>query len=160
LARRYSVAFENVAIVAVQDLFEITPAANKPVRLLALFLSNVGGAADAGDAQEELLRIAIRRVPATITSGSGGSAPTPRLVDPSDAAAGLTAEVNNTTQATSSGTIETLHPDGWNIRVPYSLIFTPEMQHEAINGQLLVVSLLNAPADSVNCSGVLYVEEE
>lgn len=160
MSRVYSVAFENVAITAVQDLFELTPAANKPVKLIALYLSNVGGTADAADAQEELLRISIRRVPATVTSGSGGTAPTPRLVDPSDAAAGATAEVNNTTQATSSGTIETLHPDGWNVRIPYALVFTPEMQWEAINGQVLVVSLLAAPADSVNCSGVLYFEEE
>jgi len=155
--RVYSVVFENVAISAAQDLFEITPADDKPCEILALFLSNVGGTADAGDAQEELLRLLITR--GYTTSGSGGSAPTPRPLNPSDAAAGFAAEVNNTSLA-NTGTTHDLHADGWNVRVPYQMIWTPETIITVTQAQTsLVVRLVGAPADAVNVSGTLYVRE-
>src|SRR6185295_18361286 len=125
MARMYTVSFENVSLSAAQDLFELSPADDKPIELCGLYLSNVGGTADAGDAQEELLRLLVRR--GHTTSGSGGSAPTPAPLDPNDAAAGFAAEVNNTTIA-SSGTTADLHADGWNIRVPYQLVWPPEMR--------------------------------
>ncbi len=157
MARMYTVTFDNVAVAAAQDLFEITPAANKPCLLHALYLSNVGGTADAGDAQEELLRIRIGR--GLTTSGTGGTAPTPVPFAVSDAAAGFTAEVNNTTVATT-GTEAVLHCDGWNVRVPYQLIWTPETRPRiSATDTRLHIRLVTAPADSVSCSGTLYVEE-
>src|SRR5262245_54489209 len=80
MAGFYTVVFENVTVSASQDLFELTPADDKPVRLRGLVLSNVGGIADAGDAQEELLRLLVRR--GHSTGGSGGTAPTARPLDP------------------------------------------------------------------------------
>jgi hypothetical protein len=155
--RLYSVTFENVAIAAAQDLFEITPADDKPCIIHGLILSNVGGIADAGDAQEELLRLLIRR--GHTTSGSGGSAPTPGVLNPADAAAAFTAEVNNTTVA-SVGTTVDLHADGWNIRIPYVWLPTPELRPVVTQANTtLVVRLVAAPNDSVQCSGTLYVEE-
>jgi hypothetical protein len=155
--RMYTIIFDNVSIAAAQDLFEISPADDKPCRIHALTLCNVGGTADAGDAQEELLRLLIRR--GHTTSGSGGTAPTPTPLVAADAAAGFTAKVNNTTLA-SAGTTVDLHADGWNVRVPYQLIFTPEMRPTVGQGATtLVVRLVNAPADAILCSGTLYVEE-
>lgn len=157
MGRLYAVTFENVAVSAAQDLFEISPADDKPVALHGLVLSNVGGTADAGDAQEELLRLLVRRGHAT--GGSGGTAPTPAPVNPADAAAGFAAEVNNTTIA-STGTTVDLLADGWNIRIPYSMFWTPETRPGASQANTtIVVRLVAAPADSVNCSGTLYVEE-
>ncbi len=155
--RMYTVNFENVAISAAQDLFEIVPATNKPIAICGLFLSNVGGTADAGDAQEEFLRLQIIR--GNTTSGSGGSAPTPSPVVSSDGAAAFTAEVNNTTVA-SAGTAVALHTDGWNIRMGYSMWWIPEawLWVSAADSRV-VVRLVAAPADSVNCSGTLYVCE-
>lgn len=155
--RVFSVTFDAVAISAAQDLFEITPADDKPCKLLGLVLSNVGGTADAGDAQEELLRLSIIR--GFTASGSGGSAPTPVPVNPNASAAGFTAEVNNTSLATT-GTTTNPFNDGWNIRVPYQMFWPEEMGPEF--GQpntTLVVRLVTAPADSVSCSGTLYVAE-
>jgi hypothetical protein len=51
--------------------------ADKICAIEAVYLSNVGGAADAGDAQEELLRVEMIRLPATVTVGSGGTSMTP-----------------------------------------------------------------------------------
>ncbi len=153
----YRVTFSKVSVAAAQDLFEITPAASKPVKLHALYLSNVGGTADAGDAQEELLPVEVRH--GYTSSGSGGSAPTPSPVNPSDAACSFTAEVNNTSVA-SSGTIITCHADGINIRIPSPIFWTELTRPLCTTTETrIVVRLVDAPADAVVMSGTLYVEE-
>lgn len=157
MGRIYSIVFENVSVSASQDFFEITPADDKPVRILGVQLGNVGGAADAGDAQEELLRLTIIR--GFTSSGSGGSAPTPSPLNPNDAAAGFTAEVNNTTKANTGSTV-TLFADSINVRIPYQQYFTPETCPQANQGNTtIVVRLEAAPADAVSMSGTLWVEE-
>ena len=159
VGRAYAQAFTAVAITAVQELFYIKPAADKPCILEAVYLSNVGGAADAADAQEELLRIEIIRLPATVTVGSGGSSVTPNPLATNDAAAGYTGRANDTTVATTSGTALTLHADGWNVRVPYMWMPPPEHRPMVANAQALVVRLNTAPADSITVSGVCIVRE-
>jgi hypothetical protein len=49
---------------------------------------------------------------ATFTAGTGGSAPTPRPLDPGDAAASFTARANDTAQGTTSGAFVDLTPTG------------------------------------------------
>jgi hypothetical protein len=162
LGRLYSLTFENVSISAAQDLFYIKPAADIPCAVEAVYLSNVGGTADAGDAQEELLRIALNRLPATVSVGSGGSASatgTLNAIEPNDSAASFTGRTNDTTPATSSGTARTLHADGWNVRIPYIWIPPPEHRIIVANAQAIVFKLLAAPADAVSCSGTIYVRE-
>lgn len=155
--RMYTVVFENVAVAASQDLFEITPADDKPIIIVGINLANVGGVADAGDAQEEDLRLSIIR--GFTTSGSGGSAPTPVLCLPGDNAAGFTAEVNNTTLA-NTGTTTNPFVDGWNTRVPYEKLWPIEMAIGAGQGNTtIVVRLLSTPADSFQVSGTLWVAE-
>lgn len=150
----YTVEFENVAVTAAQDFFEISPADDRPVRIAGLFLAQFS---DLGDAAEELLRIRIIRGHAT--SGSGGSAPTPRPLNPRASAAGFAAEVNNTTIA-SAGTAINLHSDAFNIRAGMGIWFPPECRHRADQADgTIVVRLLAAPADSLSMSGTLYVEE-
>ncbi|GIV03980.1 MAG: hypothetical protein KatS3mg015_2810 [Fimbriimonadales bacterium] len=159
LGRAYTVSFVATSVSAVQDLFYIKPAADKVCLLEGVYLANVGGTADAGDAQEELLRIEIIRLPATVTVGSGGTAQTPRALLVNDAAAGFTARTNDTTVATTSGTAQTLHADGVNVRVPYVLIPPPEHRIAVANAEALVVRLQAAPADAISLSGTLYVRE-
>lgn len=100
------------------DLVEISPADDKPVRLLGFTIANVG--ADVGDAAEEMLQLSVIR--GYTTSGSGGSANTPTPLDAIDTAAGFAAEINNTTIA-SNGTPITCWSGGWNIRVPLTEIW-------------------------------------
>lgn len=153
MSRVYTVSFNAVAVTAQQDLFEINAAAAKNCRILALFLSQ---STEVGDAAEEGLNITIKS--GATTSGSGGSAPTPVPNNVTDAAAGFTAEVNNTTKATA-GTIVTHHPDNWNVRAPYVYIPTPQMQIELTGSRRLTVELGTTPADSITMSGCLYIEE-
>jgi hypothetical protein len=156
--RIYTVVFDNVAVgTAAQDLFELTPADDKPVYLMGLSLDNVGGTADAGDAQEELIRITIIR--GFTASGSGGSTPTPQPLNFADAAAGFAAEVNNTTVATT-GTSTTLWAGGWNVRIPLREFWPEELMPQAGQGNTtIVVRSPNTLADAITCSGTLYVCE-
>jgi hypothetical protein len=159
LGRLYSIGFRAVSITAVQDLFYCKPAADKICILEAVYLSNVGIAADAGDAQEELLQINIAYVAATATVGSGGSAPTivPMMVN--DTAASFAQRANDTAQATSSGTIVYRHNDGWNVRVPYVYLPPPEHRMVVANAAALTVRLDSTPTDAILVSGTCLIRE-
>lgn len=156
MARTYTVVFDNVSCSAAQDFFELTPADDKPIEIIGLQLSQTG-VADIGDAAEELLPIKISR--GFATSGSGGTAPTPAVVKANDTAAGFTAEVNNTTVA-STGTEVILFCDNFNVRAGYNQWFPPGTEIGASQANtLLVVRLTRAPADAITLSGTLWVRE-
>lgn len=161
--RLYTVAFQAVAISAKQDIFYIKPAADKPCVIEAIYLSNVGVGADAGDAQEELLDVQLLYIPATVTAGTGGTAPTPRSLLVGDAAAGFTARVNDvTTVATTTGTRYPLHADGWNVRIPYVWLPPPEHRPIVANAAAMVFRLAEtgtAMADAITTNGTMYVRE-
>jgi hypothetical protein len=162
LGRAYVLTFENVTVTAAQDLFYIKPAADKICLIEWAYIANVGGTADAGDAQEEDLRIVINRLPATVTVGSGGSASatgTLNALAVNDTAASFTGRTNDTTPATTSGTARTLHADGWNVRVPFVYAPAPEHRIPVANAEAVVVKLLSTPADALSISGTLIVRE-
>jgi hypothetical protein len=159
IGRMYTVTFENVTVSAAQDLFEISPADDKPVLLMGLTLDNVGGTADAGDAQEELVRLLVRR--GHTVSGSAGSSFTPvALPSAAGAAAAFGAEINNTTIA-NTGTTKDLVAFGWNTRVPLREFWPEEIMPGASQADTtIVVRLLSTPADAFSVSGTLYVIEQ
>lgn len=159
LGRAYAVPFTAVAVTAAQDLFYVKPAADKPCVIEWASVDNVGGTADAGDAQEELLRVEIIRLPATVTVGSGGSSVTPRAFSVNDTAAGFTARSNDTTVATTSGTAQTLYAGGFNVRAGWLWAPAPEHRIIVANAEAVVVRLNTAPADSISLSGTLVVRE-
>ena len=151
--RIYTVVFSAVAVSAAQDLFEITPADDKPIEIVGIEL---GQSSDAGDAQDELLQISLIR--GHTTSGSGGSAPTPTPLSPAESAAGFTAEVNNTTIA-SAGTTTTLSTTCWNVRAGYINWWPEGMRPTATQANTTIVVRQTAPADAITMSGTLYVRE-
>lgn len=157
MPRMYTVQFDAVAVAASQDLFEIVAADDKPIAIAGLWLDNVGGTADAGDAQEEILRLSV--IKNFTTSGSGGTAPTPVPMSPADAAAAFTAEVNNTTLAVTGTTTQPVSL-GWNTRIPLREWWPEEARvwHSQVDTRL-VVRLVTAPNDTFNASGTLYVVE-
>ena len=153
MSRMYTVIFNAVAVTAQQDLFEITAAAGKNLRIRGGFLSQ---STEVGDAQEEGLNITLKS--GQTTSGTGGSAPTPVPNNVTDAAAGFAAEVNNTTKA-STGTIVTHHATNWNVRAETMFLLPPEMCIELTGSRRMTIELGTTPADSITMSGTLYVEE-
>jgi len=164
MSRVYVVQFENVTVSAAQDLWDIVPATDKPVLLHGFSLSNVGGTTDAGDAQEELLRLQVIRGLATV--GSGGSAASASTnispLNPGDPASSFTARINDTTVAVvGGGTTVNLFADGWNNRIPYQMFFTPETRPACSATQTrMVIRLVAAPADALSVSGAAFVEEQ
>lgn len=152
--RVYTVSFSAVAVAAAQDLFEITPADDKPIEIVGIEL---GQTSDSGDAQDEQLQLSIIR--GFTTSGSGGTAPTPAPVGSSaTAAAGFTAEVNNTTLA-NTGTSVTLPCTAWNVRAGYINWFPEGCEPGASQANTTIVVRQSAPVDSLTMSGTLYVRE-
>ncbi len=154
MGRIYVVDIAATAVTVAADIVEITPADDKPVVVHGFDILQT---TDVGDTAEEIVGLVWVR--GHTTSGSGGSAPTPRPVNPSDAAAGFTAETTNSTAA-SVGTTVNLQRHGWNIRMPLTMIYTPETRPQASQANTtLVLRMAAAPADSITISGSVTVEE-
>lgn len=154
MARTYAVSFTEVATTAATDVFEIRPADDKPIEVIGLFLSQ---SSEFGDAQAEV--IPYRVIRGHSTSGSGGATPTPSPLDPSGAAAGFSAETNNTTAAKEGTTVD-LYAGAFNVAVGEALWLPEGAGWGAVQGNTsLVVRLASIPADSIDLSGTLYVKE-
>ena len=156
MSRIYTVEFENVAVTASQDFFSIAAVADKPIEIVGLVLAQFS---DIGDAAEEILRYRIIRGHDTV--GSGGTAPTPRPCRVTNAAAGFTARVNDTTIA-SAGTAVNLFSDAFNIRTGVTHWFPPGCEPSTAataTNEFMVVRLLSTPTDSLSMSGTLFVRE-
>lgn len=154
MSRVYTVEFDNQPETLAIDWFELTPADDKPIKILSGVINQ---STELGDSQEEQMRLRIIR--GHTSSGSGGDATTPIPVDPDDPAAGFTCETNNTTIA-SGGTPVNVHSEAWNNRSGFIFVPIPDAKIKCTQAQtLLVVRLLNAPLDSVSWTGTLYVIE-
>jgi hypothetical protein len=140
------------------DLWEILPADDQPVSILMLRL---GQTSEVKDAEEEGLRVAVRRFRATVTSGSGGSAGAPEEVTRANQAPAFAVEINNTTVATTSGDNEVLDEIAWiNRQSPLDIVY-PEaaMRPKAIQGEGLIIRLESTVADDMTFAGNIWVEE-
>lgn len=158
MSRVYSISFDGVTVTNAggdTDLFELLPASGKPCKLLGLMLAV---SSETGDAAEEILRIKVMRLPATVTGGNGTSV-TPRPMLTNSAAAGATCEYNGSTVATTSSSAVDIHADAFNVRSGYQLWWTPETAPVFINAEAAIVRLMSTVADDVTMSGTLYFEE-
>lgn len=146
--------FSAQAVTTATDLFEITPAADRPVVIYGMTL---GQTTDLGDAAEETLMIGVYR---DATAGSGGTALTEYNYN--QAAVGApTAAVRVLGTASTGGTLIDIIP--WNIRIPLQWVPIPEMRFKfsniAAEGPTSTFRLIAAPADSITVSGALYWAE-
>ncbi len=148
MGRMYSLQFENVAVTAVQDFFQLE-ANTVPAIVHAIYLSQY---TDVGDAAAEALRITLNRATDALTNVTAEQA-----LDPGDAAALADCNVNDTTRLTTG--LAVLHAENWNIAMPFVFLPPPELRPIVEVGNVFTCSLLNAPADSITMSGTLYFEE-
>jgi|SRR5215475_590661 len=121
--RVYKGAVDNVSIgTAVQDIFDLRTGASNGAQLHWIQCT---AAAVTTAAQ---IRMRLKRGTATITLGSGGSAPAMNLVDDGDTkAAGSTLRANDTTQATTSGNFTGFTEYfQWNVLLPFDYMPGPE----------------------------------
>lgn len=159
MPRNYTVSFSATVTNAGgdTDLFELTPADDKPIKLRGLILSQQE---DTTEANDYGLRISIIRLPATVTSGNGTST-TPQALDDVDAAAGFAAEVNGTTVATTSGTASTIEEFGWIVRnTPLERWWPDEsLAPTCRQASALVVRMQTTIPDDATIQGTAYVSE-
>ena len=158
MGRVYAVVFNGGSLLVADgdiDWFEITPADEKPVRILGLFMAQTS---EVADAEEEILIWQILR--GHTTSGSGGVTPTKDPLKPLDIAAGFTAESLNDVIA-STVTPQECGIGGWNVRVPLEVFWTPETAAEATqaNTTIVVRQLTTVGSNITGVAGCLYVEE-
>lgn len=157
MGRMYTGQFSAVAVSALQDLFEILAPSTGPV---CVHSWEIFQTSDVGDAAEEILRIETVRGVGSVTSGSGGSSVTCQPLCDGDAATGATVEANNTTRmAAGSGSLETLSQHGWNVRMPYEKVYTPEERPIISPGNRWTLALPAAPADALTVSGTVTFQQ-
>lgn len=151
----YGANFSAQAVTTATDIFEITPAADRPVVVYGLSLTQT---TDLGDAAEEMLALGIYR---DCTAGSGGTANTEYIYSNHSAGATNTAATRSLGTASTGGTL--IDIIGWNIRVPLLWIPIPEMRPKfsniAAEGPVSTFRLIAAPADSITVSATLYWSE-
>ena len=146
MSRLYSATFQNIAVTAVQDLFELTCATN-----VAAIVHHIMVTTD--QTADERIRIAIGRL---TTSGSGGGTITPVGLDDSMPTADTTVERNNTTQGANG---DILWEEQWSLIVPFQWLPPPEHRIVIPGAGRLGVFIESAPAASVNMSGTILFEE-
>jgi hypothetical protein len=153
----YSINAPSTAVAAADtdvDLFEITPADDRIIVIHSIRLFQV---TDVGDANEEMLELALTRGHAT--SGSGGITPDIEALNPNAPANGFTAEAINDTIA-SAGTPDDLLRDAWNIRAGWLWVPTPEERPIVKQAQTtLVLRQLTTVGSTINIGGTMIVEE-
>ena len=163
MSRMYTIPLNGTITAAGgdTDIWSFQAADDKPIKLRGFTLGQI---TEVGDAQEEGLRITVKRLPATWTVGSGGSSVTAAapINSSADTVWSFTARTNDTTVGTSSGTVQVLDEFGWNERnTPYEHWYPDErFCPSAIQGQGLVVRCETTLADDMTFSGVAWVEEE
>jgi len=163
MSRIYAVPFNGTVTAAGgdTDLFSFQPADDRPIKLRGFRLSQYS---EVGDANEEDVRITIRRMTTTVTIGTGGSSVT--AAAPNDDGGGtvwaFTARVNDTGVATTTGTNQVVDEIGWNERnTPCDFWYpAPEFCPKARQAEALVVRLETTLADDMSFSGVCWIEEE
>ena len=156
MGRMYVAQVNGVAVSALQDLWEVVAPADSAVVIHGWTLLQTS---DTSDAAEEILRLETVRG-AGSTSGSGGSTPTPAPISVGDAAFGGTVEANNTTRQTAGGgSVTTIEQYGWNVRIPWTHIYTPETRPVVSPSQRWTLGLPAAPADEITLSASITFEE-
>ena len=98
--RIYTVRVAPTAVSAALDFLELVPATDKPVVIHKVVITPTDSETN------QQVRVTVRILPATLTSGSGGSTPTSHTRNSHDAASAYTVEAFNTSRATTSGTAQ------------------------------------------------------
>ena len=149
-SRVYTIGFNNVTLSAVQDLFGLYTGTGMAIEIHFIKLGQVTQTTIGG------LRLRMRHLLATVTSGSGGSVLTPAPALPNDVAATTVARANDTTQASSS-TVKDL-PDTWDL--PFGFIWMPPEADRIVikPSEAFIVSLDGTPGSLVANGHMAFAE--
>lgn len=151
MARIYTASFTNIAVSAIQDIWELNAPADAVVVIHAIVVAQTS---DYGDAQAEGLSLELSR--STGTTGSGGSAVTPVAHQSGDPAFGGTVARNNTTQALTTTVI---YADAFNIQGGWIYQPAPEARIVLSPSARVVLELPAAPTDEITMTSSIVFEE-
>lgn len=140
------------------DLIALTPADDKPIKLVGWIK---GQTSETGDAAEENPEITVHHMTGTVTV-TGGTSVTPVPNRPgTDLAAGFTATANSSTVATTSGTDTKAEDMAWNERAtPWERWIPEELRMRALQTEYLIVRIDSTVADDITIAVTFLVEEE
>jgi hypothetical protein len=150
--RIYTIRVAPTAVSAALDFLEIRPAAEKPVIVHKVVISPTASETN------QQVEATVRTLPATLTSGSGGSTPVIGKKAESNAAAGFAVEAFNTTRATSSGTVAYHADEGFPSQGGFE--YLPDISERPIvkNGEAFVVGIEESLGGAL-VGGYAVVEE-
>lgn len=151
--RFYTISVADVAVTAAQDIINITATANMAFKLWRVELGQKTLTT------WEAKGIIIKRFPATVTAGTGGSAATPRPMNNGDSAAVVTARINDTTPMTTNSTAVTLMARDWEFLNGFIWVPMPDERPVIAPSQGLNINLVTAPSASMTVSGFAVIEE-
>jgi len=163
MPRIYAVCFNGTVTAAGgnADILSFQPADDKPIKLRGFVLSQ---SSEVGDAQEEGIRVTVRRMTATYTVGSGGSAITAAapIDDSGGGVWGFTARANDSTISTTSGTNQVLTDVSWNVRNSPFDFWYPDVGYcpKARQTEAIVIMMESTLTDDMTASWTAYIEEE
>jgi hypothetical protein len=160
MARRYICTFEQVSVSVAQDLVQISGAAGVQGKIIRAWV----GCTDTTLPGSQMIAVRCRVLPTAVTNGTGGTAGTVSRTDPTDAAATVTALINNTTKATTSGTAVVEDEQGVHLYNGYQSPLDwqdPRSSAAPIirSTSAFVLELLGAPAAALHLSGGVEIEE-
>lgn len=153
MSRIYTVPVRSVSIsVCPQDFIGVYAGANMACEIIGFGISSVATVI----AQ---LAFALKIMPTAVTTGSGGAAGVLDRDRTSDPASSMTARINDTVIATTSGTARYVLTDSLNVVNGYPLIF-PERSRPIIRpSEAAILALIDQPAGPLVFSGWMKVRE-
>lgn len=150
----YTVAFDNVSITnAAQDIIELVAASGVPI-LIHSYKLTVVPTITSGVAQD--VRAQLRTLVRS-TTGSGGSAITPRAANPRNTVAAAGTYTRTVTTPGTAGNVFSAEQP--SIIVPYERIFTPDQRILVPGGTRWCLNLEAGLGSALNASFEMYVEE-
>jgi hypothetical protein len=154
MGRRYYVDVSSSSMTtSVADVLNITATANMAFKVLRIS----GGQTTLTTTESKA--VALKRMPATVTAGSGGGAVTIRKQNFGDAAPTITARSLDTTGMTTSGTPEILLARNWELLNGFDHVFTPGSEPIINPSQGAAFSIVAALSNTTTVSFTIEVEE-
>ena len=150
----YTVSFENTTITnAPQDIWEFVAAAGVSILIHSVRLT-IAPTITSGVAQDVRMRLQMQQ---RSTTGSGGTAQTPRALNRRNTVAAATTCNSGVTTPGTSGNI--WGADLVSIIVPYERIFTPDQRIPISGGSRWNLTLLAGLGAGFSASSEVYFEE-
>jgi hypothetical protein len=151
--RAYSIQFNNVSVAAVQDLIALYCGANMACELHGVVIGQITGTT------VQNLRISVKRLPATVTPGSAGSAPTPQKAHARRCRGDGHGARERHRRGDDLRHGGRLHSDVFNTVNGFQFFWPPADMPTIGPSEAAILSLDGAPSGALVMSGTLYFAE-